>query len=193
MLNQNIELAKSKMEQTIVFVSNELNKIRTGRANPDMFNKISVNYYDNETPLNQIANIAVLDAITISIQPFDKTAIDDIEKAILESDLGINPSNNGNSIMITFPPLSVERRQELVKVASKIIEDGRISIRNIRREIIQAVKKMEDEQKIPEDVMKDFHDDIQTVTDEFVGKLNTAQKDKEVEILDNWTLALTRT
>ena len=87
--------------------------------------------------------------------------------------------------MITFPPLSVERRQELVKVASKIIEDGRISIRNIRREIIQAVKKIEDEQKIPEDVMKDFHDDIQTVTDEFVGKLNTAQKDKEVEILDN--------
>ena len=185
MLNQNIELAKSKMEQTIVFVSNELNKIRTGRANPDMFNKISVNYYDNETPLNQIANIAVLDAITISIQPFDKTAIDDIEKAILESDLGINPSNNGNSIMITFPPLSVERRQELVKVASKIIEDGRISIRNIRREIIQAVKKIEDEQKIPEDVMKDFHDDIQTVTDKFIGKLNTAQKDKEVEILDN--------
>ena len=185
MLNQNIELAKSKMEQTIVFVSNELNKIRTGRANPDMFNKISVNYYDNETPLNQIANIAVLDAITISIQPFDKTAIDDIERAILESDLGINPSNNGNSIMITFPPLSVERRQELVKVASKIIEDGRISIRNIRREIIQAVKKIEDEQKIPEDVMKDFYDDIQTVTDEFIGKLNTAQKDKEVEILDN--------
>ena len=185
MLNQNIELAKSKMEQTIVFVSNELNKIRTGRANPDMFNKISVNYYDNETPLNQIANIAVLDAITISIQPFDKTAIDDIERAILESDLGINPSNNGNSIMITFPPLSVERRQELVKVASKIIEDGRISIRNIRREIIQAVKKIEDEQKIPEDVMKDFHDDIQTVTDKFIGKLNTAQKDKEVEILDN--------
>ena len=185
MLNQNIELAKSKMEQTIVFVSNELNKIRTGRANPDMFNKISVNYYDNETPLNQIANIAVLDAITISIQPFDKTAIDDIERAILESDLGINPSNNGNSIMITFPPLSVERRQELVKVASKIIEDGRISIRNIRREIIQAVKKIEDEQKIPEDVMKDFHDDIQTVTDQFIGKLNTAQKDKEVEILDN--------
>ena len=185
MLNQNIELAKSKMEQTIVFVSNELNKIRTGRANPDMFNKISVNYYDNETPLNQIANIAVLDAITISIQPFDKTAIDDIERAILESDLGINPSNNGNSIMITFPPLSVERRQELVKVASKIIEDGRISIRNIRREIIQAVKKIEDEQKIPEDVMKDFQDDIQTVTDQFIGKLNTAHKDKEVEILDN--------
>ena len=85
-----------------------------------------------------------MDAITISIQPFDKTIIDDIERAILEADLGFNPSNNGNSIMITFPPLSVERRQELVKVASKIIEDGRISIRNIRREIIQSAKRIED-------------------------------------------------
>lgn len=185
MLNQNIELAKSKMEQTLVFVASELNKIRTGRANPDMFNKISVNYYDNETPLNQIANIAVLDAITLSIQPFDKTSIDDIERAILESDLGINPSNNGNSIMITFPPLSVERRQELVKVASKIIEDGRISIRNIRREIIQTVKKTEEDQKIPEDVMKDFLDDIQVVTDDFITRLNSSQKNKEAEILDN--------
>ena len=109
MLDQNIQLAKTKMEQTIVFVGSELGKIRTGRANPDMFNKINVKYYDNDTPLNQIANISVMDAITISIQPFDKTAIDDIERAILESDLGLNPSNNGNSIMITFPPLSAER------------------------------------------------------------------------------------
>ena len=106
MLNQSIDSAKSKMEQTISFVKSEIGKIRTGRANTEMFNNILVNYYDNETPLNQVANIAALDAITISIQPFDKTVIDDIEKAILESDLGFNPSNNGNSIMITFPPLS---------------------------------------------------------------------------------------
>ena len=151
MLDQNIQLAKTKMEQTIVFVGSELGKIRTGRANPDMFNKINVKYYDNDTPLNQIANISVMDAITISIQPFDKTAIDDIERGILESDLGLNPSNNGNSIMITFPPLSAERRQDLVKVASKIIEDGRISVRNIRREIIQSTKKVEEDEKIPED------------------------------------------
>ena len=118
MLNQSIDSAKSKMEQTISFVKSEISKIRTGRANTEMFNNILVNYYDNETPLNQVANIAALDAITISIQPFDKTVIDDIEKAILESDLGFNPSNNGNSIMITFPPLSAERRQELVKAVS---------------------------------------------------------------------------
>ena len=128
MLNQSIDSAKSKMEQTISFVTSEIGKIRTGRANTEMFNNILVSYYDNDTPLNQVANIAAIDAITISIQPFDKTVIDDIERAILESDLGFNPSNNGNSIMITFPPLSAERRQELVRVASKIIEDGRISV-----------------------------------------------------------------
>ena len=184
MLNQSIDSAKSKMEQTISFVKSEIGKIRTGRANTEMFNNILVNYYDNETPLNQVANIAALDAITISIQPFDKTVIDDIEKAILESDLGFNPSNNGNSIMITFPPLSAERRQELVKVASKIIEDGRISVRNIRREIIQSAKRIEDEQNISEDNMKTFLDDIQVVTDSFITRLNALQKEKEVEILD---------
>ena len=184
MLNQSIDSAKSKMEQTISFVKSEIGKIRTGRAYTEMFNNILVNYYDNETPLNQVANIAALDAITISIQPFDKTVIDDIEKAILESDLGFNPSNNGNSIMITFPPLSAERRQELVKVASKIIEDGRISVRNIRREIIQSAKRIEDEQNISEDNMKTFLDDIQEVTDSFVTRLNVLQKEKEVEILD---------
>ena len=185
MLNQSIDSAKSKMEQTISFVKSEIGKIRTGRANTEMFNNILVNYYDNETPLNQVANIAALDAITISIQPFDKTVIDDIEKAILESDLGFNPSNNGNSIMITFPPLSAERRQELVKVASKIIEDGRISVRNIRREIIQSAKRIEEEQNISEDNMKTFLDDIQEVTDSFITRLNSIQKEKEVEILDN--------
>ena len=184
MLNQSIDSAKSKMEQTISFVKSEIGKIRTGRANTEMFNNILVNYYDNETPLNQVANIAALDAITISIQPFDKTVIDDIEKAILESDLGFNPSNNGNSIMITFPPLSAERRQELVKVASKIIEDGRISVRNIRREIIQSAKRIEDEQNISEDNMKNFLENIQEVTDSFINRLNSLQKEKEVEILD---------
>ena len=184
MLNQSIDSAKSKMEQTISFVKSEIGKIRTGRANTEMFNNILVNYYDNETPLNQVANIAALDAITISIQPFDKTVIDDIEKAILESDLGFNPSNNGNSIMITFPPLSAERRQELVKVASKIIEDGRISVRNIRREIIQSAKRIEDEQNISEDNMKTFLDDIQEVTATYIIRLNALQKEKEAEILD---------
>ncbi|MFL2485201.1 MAG: ribosome recycling factor [Candidatus Neomarinimicrobiota bacterium] len=185
MLDQNIQLAKDKMEQTLIFVTSELNKIRTGRANPDMFNNIMVKYYDNDTPLNQIANISVMDGVTISIQPFDKTAIDDIERGILESDLGINPSNNGNSIMITFPPLSAERRQDLVKLASKVIEDGRISVRNIRRELIQSAKKIEEDEKIPEDSMKRFMDEMQEVTDSFIKRLNSSQEAKEKEILDN--------
>ena len=177
--------AKDKMEQTLFFVTSELNKIRTGRANPDMFNNIMVKYYDNDTPLNQIANISVMDGVTISIQPFDKTAIDDIERGILESDLGINPSNNGNSIMITFPPLSAERRQDLVKLASKVIEDGRISVRNIRRELIQSAKKIEEDEKIPEDNMKRFMDEMQEVTNSFINRLNSSQEAKEKEILDN--------
>jgi len=185
MLDQNIQLAKDKMEQTLIFVTSELNKIRTGRANPDMFNNIMVKYYDNDTPLNQIANISVMDGVTISIQPFDKTAIDDIERGILESDLGINPSNNGNSIMITFPPLSAERRQDLVKLASKVIEDGRISVRNIRRELIQSAKKIEEDEKIPEDNMKRFMDEMQEVTNSFINRLNSSQEAKEKEILDN--------
>ena len=184
MLNQNLDLARNKMEQTLSFVDSELSKIRTGRANPDMFNKILINYYDNETPLNQVANISLLDGVTISIQPFDKTLIDDIERAIIESDLGLNPSNNGNSIIISFPPLSTERREELVKFASQIVEDGRVSVRNIRRDTIQSVKKIEKEEKIPEDDMKRFSDDIQSLTDDFITKLNFSQSAKEKEILE---------
>ena len=184
MLNQNLDLARNKMEQTLSFVDSELSKIRTGRANPDMFNKILINYYDNETPLNQVANISLLDGVTISIQPFDKTLIDDIERAIIESDLGLNPSNNGNSIIISFPPLSTERREELVKFASQIVEDGRVSVRNIRRDTIQSVKKIEKEEKIPEDDMKRFSDDIQSLTDDFIERLNLSQSSKEKEILE---------
>ena len=184
MLNQNLDLARNKMEQTLSFVDSELSKIRTGRANPDMFNKILINYYDNETPLNQVANISLLDGVTISIQPFDKTLIDDIERAIIESDLGLNPSNNGNSIVISFPPLSTERREELVKFASQIVEEGRVSVRNIRRDTIQSVKKIEKEEKIPEDDMKRFSDDIQSLTDDFIEKLNLSQSSKEKEILE---------
>ena len=190
MLNQNLDLARNKMEQTLSFVDSELSKIRTGRANPDMFNKILINYYDNETPLNQVANISLLDGVTISIQPFDKTLIDDIERAIIESDLGLNPSNNGNSIIISFPPLSTERREELVKFASQIVEDGRVSVRNIRRDTIQSVKKIEKEEKIPEDDMKRFSDDIQSLTDDFIEKLNLSQSSKEKEILDLRSLLL---
>ena len=185
MLNQNLELASTRMQKTVVFVDNELAKIRTGRANPDMFSKILVNYYENETPLNQVANVSLMDGVTVSIQPFDKTVLDNIEKAIIESDLGLNPSNNGNSIIISFPPLSTERREELVKFSAHTVEEGRISIRNIRRDIIHSVKRVEKENRIPEDDMKRFFDDLQDLTDKFIGKLNTSQESKEKEILEN--------
>jgi ribosome recycling factor len=184
MFSQNIDSTKVKMQQAVDFVNSELSKIRTGRANPDMLNKISVNFYDSDFPINQLANISVLDAITLSIQPFDKSAMASIEKAIRDSDLGLNPSNNGNSIIIPFPPLSMERRQEFVKLAARQVEEGRVSIRNIRREIIQVVKKIDAEEKLPEDEVKRFMDDIQNLTDEFIGKLNDIFSLKEKEIIE---------
>ena len=114
-----------------------------------------------------------------------KNPNDNIEKAIIESDLGLNPSNNGNSIIISFPPLSTERREELVKFSAHTVEEGRISIRNISRDIIHSVKRVEKENKIPEDDMKRFFDDLQDLTDNFIGKLNTSQTSKEKEILEN--------
>ena len=114
------------MEQTITFVSSELTKIRTGRANPEMFNKILVKYYDNDTPLNQIANISTMDAITISIQPFDKTVISQIEQAIVDAQLGFNPSNNGEKVIINVPPLTEERRRDLVKQVKIEIEKSKV-------------------------------------------------------------------
>jgi len=172
------------MLESISRLEKSLSKIRAGKANPQMLSTVKVDYYGVQTPLSQAANVSTSDAQTISVQPFDKSLIAEIENAITEANLGFNPSNNGNSIMITFPPLSVERRQELVKVASKIIEDGRISVRNIHREIIQSAKRVEEEQKIPEDDMKKFMDDIQEVTDSFIKRLNSIQQEKEVEILD---------
>ena len=185
MLDQNIQLAKTKMEQTIVFVGSELGKIRTGRANADMFNNISVKYYDNDTPLNQIANISVMDAITISIQPFDKTSIDDIERVIRESDLGLNPVSVGDLIRVPMPPLTEERRKDLIKVVKSDGENSKVSVRNIRRDSNESAKKIEEDEKIPEDDMKRFMDQMQDVTDSFIKRLNTNQQAKEKEILDN--------
>ena len=184
MFAQYIDSTKVKMQQAVDFVTTELSKIRTGRANPDMLNKISVNFYDSEFPINQLANISALDAITLSIQPFDKSSMAAIEKAIRNSDLGLNPSNNGSSIIIPFPPLSMERRQEFVKIASKQVEEGRVSIRNIRRDIIQVVKKIDTEEKLPEDEVKRFMDDVQSLTDEFITKLNNIFSIKEKEIIE---------
>ena len=182
MLNQSIDSAKSKMEQTISFVKSEIGKIRTGRANTEMFNNILVNYYDNETPLNQVANIAALDAITISIQPFDKTVIAEIEQAIVDAQLGFNPSNNGEKVIINVPPLTEERRRELVKQVKIEIEKSKISCRNVRQKSNDELKRIGKE-GVSEDIIRDAEESVQNITNEFTTKIDSIFSSKESDIM----------
>ena len=174
--------AKQRMIQAISHVDMELAKVRTGRANPDIFNSISVDYYGVITPLNQIANISVPQARLIVIQPYEKSLIPIIEKAIMENNLGLTPNNNGSVVNVPIPQLSEERRGELIKYVHELIENGRISIRNVRRDAIQHIKQFGDEQKISEDLVHDAEAEMQKITDEYIEKLNKHQEDKEKEL-----------
>ncbi len=174
--------AKQRMTQAISHVDMELAKVRTGRANPDIFNSISVDYYGVITPLNQVANISVPQARLIVIQPYEKTLIPLIEKAIMENNLGLTPNNNGSVVNVPIPPLSEERRGELIKYVHELIENGRVSIRNVRRDAIQQIKQSGDEQKISEDLVHDAEEEMQKITDEYIEKLNQHQEEKEKEL-----------
>jgi ribosome recycling factor len=174
--------AKQRMIQAISHTNMELAKVRTGRANPDIFNSISIDYYGVKTPLNQVSNISVPQARLIVIQPYEKTLIPLIEKAIMENNLGLTPNNNGNAVNVPIPPLSEERRGELIKYVHELIEDGRVSIRNVRRDVIHQIKQVGDEQNISEDLIHDAEAEIQEITDENIEKLNKHQEDKEKEL-----------
>ncbi len=174
--------AKQRMTQAISHVDMELAKVRTGRANPDIFNSISVDYYGVITPLNQVANISVPQARLIVIQPYEKTLIPLIEKAIMENNLSLTPNNNGSVVNVPIPPLSEERRGELIKYVHELIENGRVSIRNVRRDAIQQIKQSGDEQKISEDLVHDAEEEMQKITDEYIEKLNQHQEEKEKEL-----------
>ena len=173
---------KNRMVQTISHADSELAKVRTGRANPDIFNSISLDYYGVATPLNQVSNISVPQARLIVIQPYEKTLIPLIEKAIMENNLGLTPNNNGIVVNVPVPPLSEERRGELVKYVHELIEDGRVSIRNIRRDAIHQIKQFGEDQKISEDLIHDAEAEMQTLTDDHIEILNKHQEDKEKEL-----------
>jgi ribosome recycling factor len=173
---------KHRMDQAISHTDGELAKVRTGRANPDILSSLTVDYYGVETPLNQVSNISVPQARLIVIQPYEKTLIPLIEKAIMENNLGLTPNNNGTVINVPIPPLSEERRGELIKYVHELIEDGRVAIRNVRRDAIQQIKQKADSDKISEDLMYDAEDDIQKMTDEHIKILNKHQEDKEQEL-----------
>lgn len=175
--------AKIKMDKAIEHYKKELSSIRTGRASSSILNSIKVDYYGTPTPLNNISNITIPEAQLISIQPFDPSSLELIEKSISESDLGLTPNNDGNVIRLNIPALTQERRQELVKQVHKIIEDGRISIRNIRRDANDQLKKLEKSHDLSEDNLKRELENIQEITDTYIQNLNQIQDSKEQEIL----------
>ena len=174
---------EDKMTGVINHLTKELGSIRAGRANPSVLDKITVDYYGSPTPIQQIAAISSPDARTLLISPWDKTAVKSIEKAIQNSDLGINPQNDGSSIRLNFPQLTEERRKELVKQIRKYAENGKVAIRNIRRDAMEAFKKKEKSSEITEDDLKQAEKDLQKLTDDSCKKLDDLLVKKEKELM----------
>ena len=174
-----------RMDQAVEHVVMELTKVRTGRANPDLLNSIQIDYYGSMMPLNQVSTISVPEPRLITLQPFEKSLIADIEKAIMDSNLGLTPSNNGNSVLIPIPALSEERRKDLIKYVHQLIEEGRIAIRNIRRDILHHLKEYGKDEHISEDEIRRQELEIQKITDRHIDSLNVMQDNKEKELLEN--------
>jgi ribosome recycling factor len=170
------------MQQTIEATQRSFNTIRTGRANASILDRVMVDYYGSPTPLKSLANISTPDSSTIMIQPFDPGSLANVEKAIMMSDLGLNPNNDGSIVRLNIPPLTSDRRKELVKIASKIAEEGKVALRNIRRDAIDDVRKQEKASDISEDESRDMQDSIQEITDKFVKKIDDLLADKEKDI-----------
>ena len=184
MLDSIYEDTRESMEKAIASLNKELQRIRTGRASLSILDGIRVDYYGTLTPLNQMATLAVPESRLITIQPWDVSVIKDIEKALLKSDLGLTPSNDGKIIRINIPPLTEERRKELVKVVHKMCEDYKISVRNTRRDANDLVKSLKKDGEISEDDAFKAQDEIQKITDTFVANVDECYKEKEKEILE---------
>ncbi len=184
MINEIKSATEAKMTNTVKALENDFNALRTGRATPALFDKVMVDYYGSMTPLAQTANISVPEARTIVIQPWDKSTLSAIEKAILAADLGFNPSNDGKIIRISVPPLTEDRRKELVKQAKASAEQSRVSIRNARRDANDELKKVQKNGDISEDDLKKGETEVQKLTDTYVAKIDDAVKAKEKEIME---------
>lgn len=175
--------AKGRMEKTIDTMRANFNSVRTGRANPSMLDKIEVEYYGTPVSLKSIAQISTPDASSLLVQPYDKSSLKAIEKAIVSSDLGLTPNNDGEVIRMSIPQLTSERRKELSKMVAKLAEEGKVALRNIRRDALKAYEKLEKEKKLSEDNVKDLSSDLQKLTDEYMKKLENIFKQKEKELL----------
>ena len=174
---------ESRMNKTISVFEENLSEVRAGRANPAILNKISVEYYGTPTPINQVAGISVPEARLIMIQPWDTSILKEIEKAILASDIGINPNNDGKVIRLAFPELTEERRKELVKEIKKMAEESKVAIRAIRRDAIDKAKAMQKNSEITEDDLRGAEDSVQKLTDKKIEEIDKILADKEKEIL----------
>ena len=174
---------EERMQKSISVFEQNLSEIRAGRANPAILNKISIEYYGVQTPINQVAGISVPEARTIVIQPWDASALKNIEKAILASDIGLNPNNDGKVIRLTFPELTEERRKDLVKDIKKIAEEARVSIRAIRRDGMDDAKNRQKTSEISEDEKADLEDKIQKLTDKYVAEIDKILENKEKDIM----------
>lgn len=170
------------MQKTIEATQRSFNSVRTGRASASLLDRVIVEYYGSPTPLNQLANIATPDATTITIQPYDTSSMSSIEKAISLSDVGLTPNNDGKVIRLNIPQLTEERRKELVKIVGKLAEEGKVALRNVRREAIDSVRKQEKNSDISKDESRDLQDEIQKVTDKYIGKIDEMLAKKEKEI-----------
>jgi ribosome recycling factor len=183
-MNQVKSQAQDKMEKAIQVLKKDLLTLRAGRANPAILDKVTVEYYGSEMPINQTANISAPDPRTLVIQPWDKSVLSEIERAIMKAELGLTPTNDGNVIRITIPALTEERRTELVKVARKMGEEAKIAIRNVRRDANDELKKMEKNGEIPEDTSRRGQEEIQKLTDRFIKEVDQVVGDKEKEIME---------
>lgn len=184
MTNPAIKDAKSRMDKSIEAFRQEITKIRTGKATTTLLDGIRVDYYGSMSPLNQVGNVSVLDAHTLSITPWDKSVVQAIEKAILTADLGLNPISDGTNIKIPIPALNEERRVELVKLVKKFGEDAKVAIRNVRRDANDHLKKQEKNKELSEDQRHDAEQEVQKLTDEHINRIDEIIKHKEEEIME---------
>ena len=178
----NLKEAEEKMQKAIEATKNSFNTVRTGRANASLLDRVMVEYYGSQTQLKSIANIGIPDASTITIQPYDKTTLNLIEKAINKSDVGLTPNNDGSMVRLNIPALTTERRQEMVKKTAKLAEEGKVSIRNIRRDAVDSIRKQEKNSDISKDESRDLQDKIQKKTDKYIAKIDELLAAKEKDI-----------
>jgi ribosome recycling factor len=184
MIDEFLADAKERMDKSVESTRNELATVRTGRASPHLLDRLIIDYYGAQTPLKQLAQVAATDARMLTVTPYDKSSINTIEKAVMESDLGLSPSNDGNVIRLQIPELTEERRKELVKVVHQVAEDGRVAVRNVRRDVMQDLRELKKEGEAGSDEEHHGETELQKQTDAAIGEIDSLLKGKEEEILE---------